>query len=180
MTIKMPTIATPKISFAPPVVSDQQQQPSPVTPLQPIPQRTAPIPILPRPTSGLTALAATILSPPDNQQVRLTPPLTARYRRQVSSTPLQLSPHVSPSATPAPPTETKAESRTCGSKSCSRTIPSDMLGSVCEKCRNKIKRHQAQAKQKFKLEPKKMIHARAVVGTKESEEAMDVDVDGTV
>uniref|UniRef100_A0A0W0FZD3 Uncharacterized protein n=1 Tax=Moniliophthora roreri TaxID=221103 RepID=A0A0W0FZD3_MONRR len=49
------------------------------------------------------------------------------------------------------------QGRTCKGKSCQRAIPSGVPGWFCERCRAKIKNHQAKTKQRFKLEPLKKL-----------------------
>ncbi|KAJ7222428.1 hypothetical protein GGX14DRAFT_663758 [Mycena pura] len=47
--------------------------------------------------------------------------------------------------------------RTCGSKTCQRILSVATAGPLCEKCRVKMKKRQAMAKQRFRLEPKKIM-----------------------
>ncbi|KAJ7024383.1 hypothetical protein C8F04DRAFT_1131746 [Mycena alexandri] len=51
--------------------------------------------------------------------------------------------------------------RLCGMNKCNRELPSGTTGSMCDKCRTKIKRRQATTKQRFRLEPKKIIVAKS-------------------
>ncbi|KAF9029147.1 hypothetical protein BDZ89DRAFT_1065672 [Hymenopellis radicata] len=62
---------------------------------------------------------------------------------------------------PPPQPDSQAKPRPCGNKACRRVIPVDVLGNICEKCRLRMKKHQANAKQRFKLEPKKAILPRS-------------------
>ncbi|KAK0473753.1 hypothetical protein IW261DRAFT_1503266 [Armillaria novae-zelandiae] len=55
--------------------------------------------------------------------------------------------------------------RACANKSCNRTIPGNIQGTLCEKCKIRIKKHQAKAKQKYKLEPRKAIVATSIGGS---------------
>ncbi|KAI1798109.1 hypothetical protein LXA43DRAFT_933980 [Ganoderma leucocontextum] len=47
----------------------------------------------------------------------------------------------------------------CGNKTCKRILPSPSgtAGSLCERCRERLKKKQAKAKQRFKLEPKALV-----------------------
>ncbi|KAF8215766.1 hypothetical protein K438DRAFT_2008051 [Mycena galopus ATCC 62051] len=55
-----------------------------------------------------------------------------------------------------------APARLCGGKTCSRVLPNASSGPLCEKCRSKMKRRQAMTKQRFKLEPKKIVAVKSV------------------
>ncbi|KAJ7651545.1 hypothetical protein DFH06DRAFT_1207340 [Mycena polygramma] len=55
-----------------------------------------------------------------------------------------------------PPAPQAPPQHLCGSKTCSRVLPSGSSSAFCEKCRTKMKRRQALTKQRFKLEPKKI------------------------
>ncbi|KAK0203931.1 hypothetical protein DFS33DRAFT_1335526 [Desarmillaria ectypa] len=59
---------------------------------------------------------------------------------------------------------TTPPARACANKSCHRTIPRNVQGTMCEKCKAKIKKHQAKARQKYKLEPRKAIVATSIGG----------------
>ncbi|KII84619.1 hypothetical protein PLICRDRAFT_57585 [Plicaturopsis crispa FD-325 SS-3] len=50
-----------------------------------------------------------------------------------------------------------SHSRQCVGKSCHRAIPDDAVGAMCDRCRARIKKHQAKAKQRFRLEPRKHV-----------------------
>lgn len=52
--------------------------------------------------------------------------------------------------------------RPCSNKSCHRALSVDVHGSLCDKCRLRIKKRQAKTKQRFKLEPKKLASVPAV------------------
>ena len=45
----------------------------------------------------------------------------------------------------------------CGNKTCKRTVPYGAAGSLCERCRERLKKKQAKAKHRFKLEPKALL-----------------------
>ncbi len=45
----------------------------------------------------------------------------------------------------------------CGNKSCKRMVPNAGSGSLCERCRERLKKKQAKAKHRFKLEPKTLL-----------------------
>lgn len=53
------------------------------------------------------------------------------------------------------PVLTRSFEQVCGNKTCHRVLPANALGNLCERCREKVKKKQAKAKQRFKLEPKK-------------------------
>lgn len=50
--------------------------------------------------------------------------------------------------------------RQCANKSCRRSIPTNATHTLCEKCKLRFKKHQVKTKQKFKLEPKKLVLPR--------------------
>ncbi|KAJ7109820.1 hypothetical protein C8R44DRAFT_800634 [Mycena epipterygia] len=60
-----------------------------------------------------------------------------------------------------PPTPQASSQRVCGSKTCNRALPSDAGGPLCEKCRTKMKKRQAMTKQRFRLEPKKIVATKS-------------------
>lgn len=45
----------------------------------------------------------------------------------------------------------------CSNKTCKRILPAGMAGSLCERCRERLKKKQVKAKQRFKLEPKALL-----------------------
>ncbi|KAJ7269343.1 hypothetical protein B0H12DRAFT_33564 [Mycena haematopus] len=51
----------------------------------------------------------------------------------------------------------------CAGKTCSRALPTGTSSLLCEKCRSKMKRRQATTKQRFKLEPKKILAVKSAV-----------------
>ncbi|PBK94825.1 hypothetical protein ARMGADRAFT_1011701 [Armillaria gallica] len=70
-----------------------------------------------------------------------------------------------PRPAPADNEPTTLPARACANnKSCNRTIPGNVQGTLCEKCKIRIKKHQAKAKQKYKLEPRKAIVATSIGG----------------
>jgi hypothetical protein len=50
-------------------------------------------------------------------------------------------------------------------------IAADTAGALCEKCRSRLKKHQAKAKQRFKLEPRKSLSGIARGGANDGEKA---------
>ncbi|KAG5636912.1 hypothetical protein H0H81_006447 [Sphagnurus paluster] len=60
-------------------------------------------------------------------------------------------------ATPTQTTSSPKPSRTCVNKTCHRTVPTDVMGTFCERCRARVKKHQAKTRQRFKLEPRKSL-----------------------
>ncbi|KAF9479869.1 hypothetical protein BDN70DRAFT_661639 [Pholiota conissans] len=52
---------------------------------------------------------------------------------------------------------TSPATRTCVQKSCRRSIETDTIGNICEKCKLKLKRHQINTRKKFRLEPRKFL-----------------------
>ncbi|PIL27604.1 hypothetical protein GSI_10755 [Ganoderma sinense ZZ0214-1] len=48
-------------------------------------------------------------------------------------------------------------SEKCGNKTCKRILPSGTSGSLCERCRERLKKKQVKAKHRFKLEPKVLL-----------------------
>ncbi|EIN08733.1 hypothetical protein PUNSTDRAFT_143467 [Punctularia strigosozonata HHB-11173 SS5] len=57
------------------------------------------------------------------------------------------------------PSATKEETHTCGNKLCSRPLPANAVGTLCNKCKARLKKRQTKAKQKFHLEPRRAIVA---------------------
>ncbi|KAF5383235.1 hypothetical protein D9615_004919 [Tricholomella constricta] len=51
----------------------------------------------------------------------------------------------------------EGQARACAKKTCRRTIAAGASGTLCERCRARMKRHQAKARQRFKLEPRKSV-----------------------
>ncbi|EJF63775.1 hypothetical protein DICSQDRAFT_179027 [Dichomitus squalens LYAD-421 SS1] len=49
------------------------------------------------------------------------------------------------------------EKAQCSNKTCKRIVPSGSTGSLCERCRERLKKKQAKAKHRFKLEPKALL-----------------------
>ncbi|KAJ3880220.1 hypothetical protein F5051DRAFT_450868 [Lentinula edodes] len=56
-----------------------------------------------------------------------------------------------------PVTSSAISERICHTKSCRRAIPQDVSGNLCSYCRARFKKHQLRAKQRFKLEPRKVV-----------------------
>ena len=46
---------------------------------------------------------------------------------------------------------------TCSKKGCHRTLPADAAGAICARCKERLKKRVIKAKQRFKLEPKKLL-----------------------
>ena len=61
----------------------------------------------------------------------------------------------------------------CSGKNCKRALPEGSSGTLCERCRERLKKKQAQAKHRFKLEPRTLIGR--TISTGESVHA-DADV----
>lgn len=61
-----------------------------------------------------------------------------------------------------PPTPQASSQRVCGSKTCNRALPSGAGSPLCEKCRTKMKKRQAMTKQRFRLEPKKIVATKSI------------------
>lgn len=57
-------------------------------------------------------------------------------------------------ATPADSDE-QAATRPCSSEGCRRRLPNGTLGSLCERCKTRLKRRQERTKLRLKLEPRK-------------------------
>ncbi|TCD68768.1 hypothetical protein EIP91_009914 [Steccherinum ochraceum] len=66
--------------------------------------------------------------------------------------PVAVEPVVPPPVADGPPEPAKP---VCGNKTCHRVLLPNATGTLCERCREKMKKKQAKAKQRFKLEPKK-------------------------
>ncbi|KAG6873344.1 hypothetical protein C0995_000204 [Termitomyces sp. Mi166 len=47
--------------------------------------------------------------------------------------------------------------RACANKSCHRSIPVGVTGTLCERCRVRMKKHQKKARQRMRLEPRKSL-----------------------
>ncbi|KAH9896961.1 hypothetical protein C8Q73DRAFT_687934 [Cubamyces lactineus] len=62
----------------------------------------------------------------------------------------------------------------CSKKSCKRLLPVNTSGSLCDRCKERLKKKQAQAKFRFKLEPKSLV--KRPVGTKESSASSVTDL----
>ncbi|OBZ78430.1 hypothetical protein A0H81_02394 [Grifola frondosa] len=45
----------------------------------------------------------------------------------------------------------------CSNKTCHRTLPAHTAGAMCERCKERLRKRQIKAKQRFKLEPKKLL-----------------------
>ncbi|KIM38023.1 hypothetical protein M413DRAFT_249915 [Hebeloma cylindrosporum] len=58
--------------------------------------------------------------------------------------------------------------RPCATKTCSRSIPAENHGTICEKCKLRFKKHQAKAKVKYKLEPRKFLKVKSSEGSTQS------------
>ncbi|KAI0372050.1 hypothetical protein BV20DRAFT_1016217 [Pilatotrama ljubarskyi] len=57
-----------------------------------------------------------------------------------------------------------ADKTPCSSKHCKRMTASGSSGSLCERCKERLKRKQAKAKHRFKLEPKSLLGRPASTG----------------
>ncbi|KAG5642474.1 hypothetical protein DXG03_002752 [Asterophora parasitica] len=66
-------------------------------------------------------------------------------------------PQASGQTVPVTLREGQPTARPCAKKTCPRTLPSGTSGTLCERCKARIKRHQAKARQRFKLEPRKSV-----------------------
>jgi len=55
------------------------------------------------------------------------------------------------------PSKSITLTRPCTNKTCSRLLPVDTMNTLCDKCRLRFKKHQAKAKKRFKLEPRKSL-----------------------
>ncbi|GAW04022.1 hypothetical protein LENED_005785 [Lentinula edodes] len=75
----------------------------------------------------------------------------------------------------APVTSSAISERICHTKSCRRAIPQDVSGNLCSYCRARFKKHQLRAKQRFKLEPRKVVVG---VLPKPNKGSSDEDEDG--
>ncbi|CAK5280678.1 unnamed protein product [Mycena citricolor] len=65
-----------------------------------------------------------------------------------------------PDAVPEPQVgsaEPSVSQRICAGKTCHRSLSAAVAGNFCERCRARVKRRQASAKQRLRLEPKKSI-----------------------
>ncbi|KAF8872505.1 hypothetical protein BD779DRAFT_334072 [Infundibulicybe gibba] len=60
-----------------------------------------------------------------------------------------------PSAANLP--EESTSQRPCRTKACRRMIPTNISGTICDRCRLRTKKQQAKAKQRYKLEPRKSL-----------------------
>ncbi|TFK47485.1 hypothetical protein OE88DRAFT_761139 [Heliocybe sulcata] len=76
------------------------------------------------------------------------------------------------SVSTAPPhhsaSEVQSASRQCSNKSCHRTLPAETQGTLCEKCKQRMKKKLAKTKQRHKLEPKKPASTSRAKGNEES------------
>ncbi|RDX54642.1 hypothetical protein OH76DRAFT_1398025 [Lentinus brumalis] len=89
------------------------------------------------------------------------------FKVSLSTTPTQSesvaptpSPHIAQAHVPQPAViaETSTSSKVqCGNKNCKRTVANVGSGSLCERCRERLKKKQAKAKHRFKLEPKTLL-----------------------
>ncbi|OSX63459.1 hypothetical protein POSPLADRAFT_1139796 [Postia placenta MAD-698-R-SB12] len=50
----------------------------------------------------------------------------------------------------------------CGNKSCHRSLPANYAGTLCARCKERLKKKQAKVKQRFKLEPRKLLVGRGI------------------
>jgi len=57
----------------------------------------------------------------------------------------------------APSKSTTTLTHACANKTCHRSLPVDSVNTLCDKCRLRFKKHQAKAKKRFKLEPRKSL-----------------------
>ena len=62
----------------------------------------------------------------------------------------------------------------CSKKSCKRLLPANTSGSLCDRCKERLKKKQAQAKFRFKLEPKSLV--KRPVGTQASSASSVTDL----
>ncbi|TFK40589.1 hypothetical protein BDQ12DRAFT_679720 [Crucibulum laeve] len=67
-------------------------------------------------------------------------------------------------------TQEKPEAQSHKCTNCSRKIPLGVASTICEKCKLRFKKHQAKAKQRFKLEPRKslIVHLTSTRGERSS------------
>ncbi|KAI0746893.1 hypothetical protein C8Q80DRAFT_804308 [Daedaleopsis nitida] len=56
-----------------------------------------------------------------------------------------------------PTVSAASEKAHCSNKHCKRVLPVDSSGTLCERCRERLKKKQAQAKHRFRLEPKALV-----------------------
>ncbi|KAI0944839.1 hypothetical protein AcW1_001672 [Taiwanofungus camphoratus] len=49
------------------------------------------------------------------------------------------------------------QSKACSNKTCHRTLPADSQGSLCGRCKERLKKRAVKAKHRFKLEPRKLL-----------------------
>ncbi|GLB38951.1 hypothetical protein LshimejAT787_0601130 [Lyophyllum shimeji] len=80
---------------------------------------------------------------------------------------------------PKSPSLAQPSARPCANKACHRTIPAGAVGTLCEKCRARIKRHQAKTRQRFKLEPRKSMLIGRESSTGRSKVAVTDEAAGT-
>ncbi|KAJ3840460.1 hypothetical protein F5878DRAFT_613092 [Lentinula raphanica] len=77
-----------------------------------------------------------------------------------TTTDAQEAPEVAKEASSQPtsghPSSTVSE-RLCHTKTCRRPIPQNITGTFCTRCRARFKKHQLKTKQRFKLEPRKVV-----------------------
>ncbi|PCH44922.1 hypothetical protein WOLCODRAFT_165497 [Wolfiporia cocos MD-104 SS10] len=67
-----------------------------------------------------------------------------------------------PSVTPPvvnqePTVQSAQEVRACSSTTCHRTLPSGTAGTLCARCKERLKKKQSKAKQRFRLEPRRLL-----------------------
>ncbi|KAH6908832.1 hypothetical protein BKA70DRAFT_1426714 [Coprinopsis sp. MPI-PUGE-AT-0042] len=62
-----------------------------------------------------------------------------------------------PNVAPMPASEDSRVRRSCHGKSCSRTLPSESTGNLCDRCKAKLKKVQEKIREKHKLVPYKSI-----------------------
>jgi hypothetical protein len=63
------------------------------------------------------------------------------------------------------------QQRPCANKTCHRSLPVDKANTLCDRCRLRLKKHQAKTKRRFKLEPCKSL----LIGKAMSEKRGSVD-----
>ncbi|KAI0711145.1 hypothetical protein C8T65DRAFT_829463 [Cerioporus squamosus] len=74
------------------------------------------------------------------------------FQVSLSTTPVAHVPQ--PAVSPSTSMSSKVQ---CGNKSCKRVLPNGGSGSLCERCRERLKKKQAKAKHRYKLEPKTLL-----------------------
>jgi len=56
--------------------------------------------------------------------------------------------------------------RRCANQSCHRNLAEGCNGTLCERCRTRMKKRQDKAKKKYKLEPRQLLVRPGTVGQK--------------